>query len=60
MSKIIEKAMLLRFNDHYRRNNIMPDYVSAYRSGYSTETVLLNVSGCFSFCLDNMYVSISQ
>ena len=41
MSKIIEKAMLLRFNDHCRRNNLIPDYVCAYISGYSTETVLL-------------------
>ena len=44
MSKIIEKAMLLRFNDHCGRNNLMLDYVSAYRSGYSTETVLLRLS----------------
>ena len=44
MSKIIEKAMLLRFNDHCRRNNLMPDYVSAYRLGYSTETALLRLS----------------
>ena len=44
MSKIIEKAMLFRFNDHCRRNNLMPDYVSTYRLGYSTETVLLRLA----------------
>ena len=44
MSKITEKAMLLRFNDHCSRNNLMPDYVSAYRLGYDTESVLLRLS----------------
>ena len=44
MSKIIEKAMLLRFNNHCEMNNLIPDYVSAYRSGYSTETVLLRLT----------------
>ena len=44
MSKITEKVILLSFNDHCGRNNLMPDYVSAYRSGYSTETVLLRLS----------------
>ena len=44
MLKITEKMMLLRFNDHCNRNNLMPDYVSVYRLGYSTETVLLRLS----------------
>ena len=44
MPKMIEKAMLLRFNDHCKRNKLMPDYVSAYRFGLSTETVLLRLS----------------
>ena len=39
MSKIIEKVMLLRFNYHCRRNNLMPDYVSVCRTGYITKTV---------------------
>ena len=42
MSKIVEKAMLLRFNDHCERNNLI-DYISAYSSGYNTETVLLRL-----------------
>ena len=44
MSKITEKVMLLRFNNHCEMNNLIPDYVSAYRSGYSTETVLLRLT----------------
>ena len=44
MSKIIEKVMLLRFNNHCEMNNLTPDYVSAYRSRYSTETVLLRLT----------------
>ena len=44
MSKIVEKVMLLRFNDNCEMNNLIPDYVSAYRSGFSTEIVLLRLS----------------
>ena len=34
VSKIVEKVMLLRFNNHCEMNNLIPDYVSAFRSGY--------------------------
>ena len=44
MSNIVEKAMLLTFNNHCEMNNFIPDYVSTYRSGYSTETVLLRLT----------------
>ena len=44
MSKIVEKVMLLRFNNHFETYKLIPDYVSAYRSGYSTETGLLRLT----------------
>ena len=44
MSKTVENVMLLRLNNHCETNNLIPDYVSAYRSGYSTETVLLRLT----------------
>ena len=44
MSKIVEKAMVLRFCNHCEMNNLIPDYISAYRLGYSTETVLLRLT----------------
>ena len=44
MSKIVEKVLLVRFNNHCEINNFIPDYVSVHRSGYSTETVLLRLS----------------
>ena len=57
MSKIVEKVMLLRFNNHCEMNNLIPDYVSTYRSGYSTETVLLRLSDKILQNMDRQCIS---
>ena len=41
VSKIIEKVVSTRLEDHLRRNGLHEDFQSAYRSGHSTETALL-------------------
>lgn len=43
ISKIVEKCMLLQFNKHCEDNQLLPDYQSAYREGYSCETSLLRL-----------------
>ena len=42
LGKITEKAMLRQFNRYVE--NKMPNYISAYKEGCSTEMVLLDVS----------------
>ena len=44
MSKIIEKAMLLRFNKHCQDYNLLPNNQSAYRPTFSCETALLRLA----------------
>ena len=39
LSKLVEKCVLLQFNAHCERYGLIPDFQSAYRKGYSTETV---------------------
>ena len=41
VSKLVEKAALDQFNHHCNTKQLMPDYQSAYRASYSTETALL-------------------
>ena len=43
LSKLVEKASLLSFSEHLESNNLLPVYQSAYRKGYSTETLLIKV-----------------
>ena len=44
ISKVVEKCVLLRFNSHCDIHHLMPDYQSAYHSGYSCETALLKLT----------------
>ena len=43
LSKVLEKAALLRLSDHCNANSLMPDYQSAYRANYSCETALVKL-----------------
>ena len=43
ISKMVEKAALNQFNAHSDNHNLLPNFQSAYREGYSTETALLKL-----------------
>ena len=43
ISKYVEKAMLEQLNTYMRTQNLLPDYISAYRKNFSTETVLVKI-----------------
>ena len=43
ISKIVEKCMLSQLNPYCVTNKLLPDYQSAYRAGYSCETLLLSM-----------------
>ena len=51
-SKIIEKVVATRLNEHLSRNNLMEDMQSAYRQFHSTETALLCVKNDILIALD--------
>lgn len=44
LSKVVEKCMLYQLSHHYDTNNLLPDYQSAYRSGFSCETSLIRLT----------------
>ena len=43
LSKLLEKCALQQFNNHCITNKLLPDYQSAYRKNYSTETSLIKL-----------------
>ena len=43
LSKLVEKASAVAFQQHLDSCNLLPGYQSAYRSNHSTETLLLKV-----------------
>ena len=43
ISKMVEKAVPNQFNAHSDNHDLLPDFQSAYREGYSTETALLKL-----------------
>ena len=43
LSKPAERCMLKQLMDHCNENNLLPDFQSAYRKHYSTETSLLKI-----------------
>ena len=43
ISKIIEKAVAILFDAHMDKESLLPKYQSAYRAGFSTETLLLRI-----------------
>ena len=43
VGKIIEKVVLKRLNEHLTKNNLNIDHQSAYKKGFSTETLLIRV-----------------
>ena len=53
IAKIIEKAIASRLLEHMVKNNLLKKMQSAYRSGHSTERVLLHINNKISMALDN-------
>ena len=43
LSKLVEKCVLQQFNVHCETYNLIPDFQSAYRNGYSIETSLIKL-----------------
>jgi hypothetical protein len=57
LSKIVEKASLLSFTHHIETHSLLPIYQSAYRVGYSTETLLLKVYNDILFNMERQFLT---
>ena len=58
LSKRLEKNVLHKPLSHLQENNLSNPFQSAYRAGYSNETVLLRIVNYILFALDNDNISV--
>ena len=58
VSKTTEKLVLFQLSDHLSANNLYDRFPSAYQSGHSTETALLQIVNDFLLALDDGNVSL--
>jgi hypothetical protein len=58
VSKIVEKGMLAQLNCHMKEHNLLPDYLSAYRSHYSTETILTKLMNDLLMAMDKQKITV--
>ena len=57
LSKIIEKAAASSFYCHMESEHLLPKYQSAYRSGFSTETLLLKLHNDLLENMEKQYIT---
>ena len=53
LSKVLEKIVLARFDNHCHRNNLMPEYQSAYCEFHSCETALTKLQDDLLWNMEN-------
>ena len=57
LAKLVEKCILLQFNEHCSLNSLLPSYQSAYRKFFSCETSLLKLADKLLNEMENQRVS---
>ena len=57
ISKLMEKCALKQFIQHCDDQNLIPDYQSAYRSGYSTEMALVKITNDILWSFEKQHAS---
>ena len=55
-SKVVEKCMLKRLNEHCDLHNLFPSYQSAYQQNFSCETVLIKLMTDILWAMENQCV----
>ena len=56
-SKLVECATLMQFDKHCREHHLLPDFQSAYRKGYSTETSLIKMTNDIFWSMERKQVT---
>ena len=56
ISKLVERCMLTQFTQHCDRFTLMPDFQSAYREYYSTETSLVKLTNDILWSMENQQI----
>ena len=59
LCKLVEWCMLWEFLDHCTKNNLIPDFQSAYCKNYSTETNLLKLTNDLLWGFENQNITVS-
>ena len=57
LSKLVERATLAQFDEHCREHQLLPDFQSAYRKGYSTETSLIKMTNDILWSMERKEVT---
>ena len=58
VSKLVERAVLHQFNEHCLKYKLIPDYQSAYREGYSCETVVLKLMNDILWAMEKQKILV--
>ena len=58
LSKVVKCCALLQFNEHCANHNLIPNFQSTYRPGYSTETSLLKLSNDIVWNMEQQQVTM--
>ena len=57
LSKLLEKCVLVRFNNHRKDNNLMPSHQSAYREHHSCETAPVRLINDLLWSMEKQWVT---
>ena len=57
VSKLTEKCFLDQFLEHCKHQKLLPDYQSAYRKNYSTETAIIKLCDDLLWAMEQQYAS---
>ena len=57
ISKVVEKCAVKQFIQHCNDQDLIPDYQSAYRSAYSTETALVKITNDILWSFEKQHAS---
>ena len=58
LSKVVEHCALLQFNEHCATYNLILNFQSVYRPGYSTEIILLKLSNDILWSMEQQQVTM--